>query len=89
MLFRQRNEAEARGMRDRRDGHAPIRAMLRHRRREWISTTAYACAIPLAFVSPWLSYLLYVAIAVLWFLPDRRIETELAGRIPTTGGKQP
>ena len=30
MLFRQRNEAEARGMRHRRDGHAPVGAMLRH-----------------------------------------------------------
>ena len=51
--------------------------------------TAYATAIPLAFVNPWLSHFLYVAIALLWFLPDRRIEAELAGRIPTTGREQP
>ena len=30
MLFRQRNESKSRGMRDRRDGHAPIGAVLRH-----------------------------------------------------------
>jgi uncharacterized membrane protein len=36
------------------------------------SLAIYAAAIPLAFVSPWISYALYVAVAVLWFVPDRR-----------------
>ena len=27
-----------------------------------------------AFVSPWIAIVLYVAIALMWFLPDRRIE---------------
>ncbi len=30
MLFGKRNEAQARGVRDRRDGHAPVGALLRH-----------------------------------------------------------
>jgi len=34
-------------------------------------------AIPLAFVSPWIALVLYVAIALMWFVPDRRIETIL------------
>ncbi len=34
-------------------------------------------AIPLAFVSAWLSWGLYVLIAVIWFIPDRRIEKAL------------
>jgi uncharacterized membrane protein len=37
-----------------------------------ISLVAYAAAIPLAFVSPWISYAIYVAVALLWFVPDRR-----------------
>jgi len=37
-----------------------------------ISLVTYAAAIPLAFVSPWISYALYVAVALLWFVPDRR-----------------
>jgi TMEM175 potassium channel family protein len=37
-----------------------------------ISLVAYAAAIPLAFVSPWISYALYVGVALLWFVPDRR-----------------
>ena len=41
------------------------------------SVLVYACAVPLAFVQPWLSMALYVAIALLWLVPDRRIEKVL------------
>jgi uncharacterized membrane protein len=44
-----------------------------------ISPTLYAVAIPLAFVHPWISYVLYVIVALIWFVPDRRIESQLAG----------
>jgi uncharacterized membrane protein len=37
-----------------------------------VSLATYAAAVPLAFVSPWISYALYVAVALLWFVPDRR-----------------
>jgi len=37
-----------------------------------ISLVIYAAAVPLAFVSPWISYALYVAVALMWFVPDRR-----------------
>ncbi len=36
---------------------------------------AYLVAIPLAFVTPWASIAIYVANAVIWFIPDRRIES--------------
>ena len=42
-----------------------------------ISVLAYAVAIPLAFVSTWLSCLLYVLVAIMWLIPDRRIERSL------------
>jgi uncharacterized membrane protein len=38
----------------------------------WASLAAYAAAVVLAFVSPWISYALYVAVALVWFVPDRR-----------------
>ena len=38
-----------------------------------VSLLAYAAAIGLAFVSPWIAYALFVCIAVLWFVPDRRL----------------
>jgi uncharacterized membrane protein len=37
-----------------------------------LSLVIYAAAIPLAFVSPWISYALYVVVALVWFVPDRR-----------------
>jgi uncharacterized membrane protein len=38
-----------------------------------LSLLAYAAATALAFVSPWISYALFVAVAVMWFIPDRRL----------------
>jgi uncharacterized membrane protein len=37
-----------------------------------ISLAIYTVAVPLAYVSPWISYALYVAVALMWFVPDRR-----------------
>jgi uncharacterized membrane protein len=41
------------------------------------SIAGYLLAIPLAFASPWISIALYVAIAAMWLVPDRRIERTL------------
>jgi uncharacterized membrane protein len=41
------------------------------------SVLAYLAAVPLAFVNPWISIALYIAVAVAWFIPDRRIESGL------------
>src|SRR5689334_11719115 len=41
-----------------------------------ISLVMYAAAIPLAFVHPVLSGLLYVLVAIMWLIPDRRFEKE-------------
>jgi hypothetical protein len=32
----------------------------------------------LAFVNPWISCALYVAVALMWLIPDRRIERTLS-----------
>ncbi len=42
------------------------------------SVLLYAVAVPLAFASPVAACLLYVLVAVLWLVPDRRIECTLA-----------
>lgn len=42
-----------------------------------ISIVIYAVAVGLAFVNPWLSIALYVAVAIMWIVPDRRIEREM------------
>jgi uncharacterized membrane protein len=42
-----------------------------------ISMTCYILAIPLAFVSPWISGLLYITVALIWIIPDSRIEKQI------------
>jgi len=42
-----------------------------------LSTALYVAAIPLAFVNEWVAYGLYVAVALLWLVPDPRIEKRL------------
>jgi uncharacterized membrane protein len=39
-----------------------------------LSLALYASAIPLAFVNRWVSLAIYLAVAVMWLVPDRRIE---------------
>ncbi len=39
-----------------------------------ISLVAYLIAIGLAFVSTWISGALYIFVAVMWLIPDKRIE---------------
>jgi uncharacterized membrane protein len=42
--------------------------------KEWISVALYAAAVGLAFVSPWLSVAIYLTVACMWLIPDRRFE---------------
>jgi len=39
-----------------------------------ISPILYIAGIVVAFVNPWISIGLYVLVAVIWLVPDRRIE---------------
>jgi len=43
-----------------------------------LSLAAYAAAIPLAFVHPAMAGALYVMVALMWLVPDRRIEKVIA-----------
>jgi uncharacterized membrane protein len=42
-----------------------------------VSVVFYAVATPLSLVNSWLACALYVLVAVMWLIPDRRIEREL------------
>ena len=39
-----------------------------------LSALAYALAIPTAFIRPWIAGMLFVGVAMMWLIPDRRIE---------------
>ena len=41
------------------------------------SIVIYAVAIPMAFVQVWIAYGLYIGVAVIWLIPDKRIERVL------------
>jgi uncharacterized membrane protein len=43
-----------------------------------ISVVIYAISIPFAFVEPWLALVAYLSVAIIWLVPDRRIERVLA-----------
>jgi uncharacterized membrane protein len=45
-----------------------------------VSMVVYIVAVPLAFVRPWVACACYVMVAVVWLIPDRRIEKALANR---------
>ena len=49
-------------------------------KRSWkgkISLLSYLLSIPLAFVNPIISDILIIAVSMMWFIPDRRIEKHL------------
>jgi uncharacterized membrane protein len=51
--------------------------------RDWkgkLSPLLYLAAIPIAFVSPWIASGLYVLAALIWLIPDPRIERKLENR---------
>jgi uncharacterized membrane protein len=45
--------------------------------KEKISPILYLAAIGLAFVKPWIAHTIYVLVALIWLIPDRRIEREV------------
>jgi uncharacterized membrane protein len=53
-------------------------------RKGWLSLALYTSSIPAAWVSPWLAGAGYVSVAIIWLVPDRRIEKALlqAGHEP-------
>jgi len=42
-----------------------------------ISVVVYAAGIGLTFLNPWLGVALYLGVALMWLVPDRRIEKTL------------
>jgi len=45
-----------------------------------ISIVFYAVGVALAFVNQWLAIAVYLLVALMWLIPDRRIERTVAGK---------
>lgn len=56
------------------DADAPIKKASGRSWKGIATGIAYLLAIPLAFLWPWLSVTIYVAVAVIWLIPDKRFE---------------
>jgi|SRR5215471_12436751 len=48
--------------------------------KEKLSPAGYLVGIPAAFIHPWIALVLYAGVALVWFIPDRRIERGLRAR---------
>ena len=67
-----------------------VQALMKHHDKDSLLATAisnvskerwsliiYTVAVPLAFVAAWIALLLYIIVAVMWLVPDKRIENRL------------
>ncbi len=57
---------------------SPLARSVGNDRKGLISVVVYVVAIPLAFVRPWIACACYVAVAVMWLIPDPRIEKTIS-----------
>lgn len=42
-----------------------------------VSMALYALAVALSFVNSWISFSIYIIVAIIWIIPDKRIEKQL------------
>ena len=56
---------------------SPLATAMEGGAKEWISLAAYTVAIPIAYLDPRIAHGLYVFVALLWLVPDRRVEAHL------------
>jgi uncharacterized membrane protein len=57
---------------------SPLARALAKSRKEHVSLGLYVASIPLAFVHPWIACSIYVAVALIWVIPDMRMERSLS-----------
>jgi len=60
-----------------RDHNAPLANAIKRDGKGKLSMVLYLSAIPLSFVATWVALALYVVVALIWLIPDRRIERAL------------
>lgn len=52
-----------------------LKRAVKSKTKENISTALYFLGIGISFINPYISLLMYGTVAVMWLIPDRRIET--------------
>jgi len=56
------------------DEHFPLRQATKNGLKEYVSIALYVFAIPLAFINTWIAIGLFIIVAILWFIPNKKIE---------------
>jgi uncharacterized membrane protein len=56
------------------DCDSRLAAAMKDQRKEWLSMIMYATSSGVAWLSVWPACALYVAVAIIWLVPDRRVE---------------
>jgi hypothetical protein len=67
------------------EGEAPLELAVGNVRRERLSLAMYAGGAAVAFIEPWAAVALYIAVALMWFAPDRRVEKQVEKAIAAEG----
>ncbi len=57
---------------------SPLAAAVGRDRKGVISLILYGMAIPISFAYTWLAFGLYILVAVIWLVPDRRLEQTIS-----------
>jgi uncharacterized membrane protein len=57
-----------------------INEMLQRDIKGKLSLALYALGMALAFIQPWLSYVAYALVSIMWFIPDRRLTRSSEGK---------
>ncbi|MEO8518523.1 MAG: TMEM175 family protein [Dermatophilaceae bacterium] len=66
------------------EGGSGLRQALGRDLKGKISPVLYLSGIAVAFVTPWLGVLVFTSVAIMWLVPDRRVERYLAARESTS-----
>ena len=69
-----------------RGGNPALAAAIGKDAKGWISALMYLVGIGVSLIQPWLGFAVYVGVAVMWLIPDRRIENWLAASGVKDGG---
>lgn len=66
------------------EGDSGLRQALGRDLKGKVSPVLYMSGIPLAFVTPWLAVLVFTSVAIMWLVPDQRVERYIAARESST-----
>ncbi|TDQ25566.1 TMEM175 family protein [Tenacibaculum caenipelagi] len=56
------------------DDNYPLSKLCRKGTKDYISMIIYLLAVPISFVNTWISIACYIAVALMWLMPERKLE---------------